>query len=69
MKLTQHRADLCFNVYESPSIKDTKRKERGYEESDRVSSIGPKTKMETDMHDLLSFLVLSKSSLDSFLKK
>ena len=68
MKLTQHRADICFNVYESPSIKDTKRK-RGYEESDRVSSIGLKTKMETDMHDLLSFLVLSKSSLDSFLKK
>ena len=53
LKLTQHRADLCFDVYESPSIKDTKRKERGNEESDRVFSIGPKTKMETDMHDFL----------------
>ena len=28
LKLTQHRADLCFDVYESPSMKDTKRKER-----------------------------------------
>ena len=36
LKLTQHRADLYFDVYESPSIKDTKRKERGNEESDRV---------------------------------
>ena len=38
------------------SIKDTKRhkkEERGNEESDRVFYIGPKTKMETDMYDLL----------------
>ena len=28
LKLSQHRADLFFDVYESPSIKDTKRKER-----------------------------------------
>ena len=40
-KLTQHRADLCFDVYKSPSIKDTKRKERGNEESDRLFAIGP----------------------------
>ena len=53
LKLTQHRADLCFDVYESPSIKDTKRKETGNEEYDRVFSIGPKIKMETDMHDFL----------------
>ena len=33
LKLTQHRTDLCFDVYESP-IKDTKMKERGNEESD-----------------------------------
>ena len=43
LKLTRHRADLYFDVYESPSIKDTKRKERGNEEYDRVFSIGPKT--------------------------
>ena len=52
LKLAQHRADLCFDVYESPFIKDIKRKERENEESDHVSPIGPKTKMETNMHDL-----------------
>ena len=30
-----------------------KKKEKGNEESDHVFSIGPKTKMETDIHDLL----------------
>ena len=53
LKKNKHRADLCFHVYESPSIKDTKKKESGNEEYERVFSIGPKTKMETDMHDLL----------------
>ena len=53
LKLTQRKADLCFDVYESPSIKDTKRKKTGNEKYDRVFSIGPKTKMETDMHDFL----------------
>ena len=34
LKLAKHRADLCFDVYESPSIKDTKRKDRGNEETE-----------------------------------
>ena len=46
-----------------------KKEERGNKESDRVFSIGSKTKMETDMHDLPSFLVLRKRCLDSFLCK
>ena len=46
-----------------------KKEERRNKESDRGFSIGSKTKMETDMHDLLSFLVLRKSCLDSFLCK
>ena len=41
-----------------------KKEERGNKESDRVFSIGSKTKMETDMHDLPSFLVLRKRCLD-----
>ena len=53
LKLTQHRFDLCFDVYESPSIKEAKRTKIGNEESDCVFSIGPNTKIETDMHDLL----------------
>ena len=34
-------------------MKDTKNKDRGNEDSDRVFCIGPKTKMETDMQELL----------------
>ena len=69
LKLTQHRADLCFDVYESPSIKDTKRKETGNEEYDRVFSIGPKTKMETDMHDLLRMSCFKDELLRFFFKE
>ena len=69
LKLTQHRADLYFAVYESPSIKDTKRKERGNEESDRAFSVGPKTKMETDMHDSLRLSCFKKEWLRFFFKE
>ena len=69
MKLTQHRADLCFDVYESPSIKDAKRRERGNEESDRVFSIGPKTKMETGMHDVLRLSCFTEDLLRFFFKE
>ena len=69
LKLTQHRADLYFDVYESPSIKDTKRKERGNEEFDRNFSTGPKTKMETDMHDLLRISCFKEDLLRFFFKE
>ena len=36
LKLTQHSADLCFDVYEFLCIKDTKRKEIGNKESDHI---------------------------------
>ena len=52
-KLTQQIADLCFAVYEPSSIKDTIWKDRRNEESNCIFCIGPKTKMETAMHDLL----------------
>ena len=68
-KSTRHRSDLCFDVCESPSIKDTKRKERGNEESDRVFSIGPKTKMEIDMHDLLRLSCFKEELLRFFFKE
>ena len=67
-KLTQHRADLCVDVYESLSIKDRKRKKRGNEESDRVSSISPKRKTETGIHDLLRFPYFKEELLRLFFK-
>ena len=69
LELTQDKADLCFDVYQSPSIKDTKRKERGNEKSDRVFSIGPKTKKETDMHDLLRLSCFKRELLRFFFKE
>ena len=29
LKQTVHRTDVCFDIYESPSLKDSKRQERG----------------------------------------
>ena len=69
LKLTQHRADLCFDVYKSPSVKDTKRNERGNEESNHVFSIGPKTKTETDIHDLIRLSCFKEELLRFFFKE
>ena len=53
LKMTSHRADLCFDVYESSSIKDIERKERGNVESCRLFSIRPKQKIEGNVKELL----------------
>ena len=45
LKLTEHRVDICFDVYESPSIKDVKRKDRGNEETERISYIWSSTEV------------------------
>ena len=50
-------------------MKDTKRKERGNEETDRVFSIGPKIKIETDMHDLLRLSCFKEELLRFFFKE
>ena len=49
------RGDLCFDVYESPSIKDIERKDRGDADSCRMFSIGSKTKIEKDATELLKY--------------
>jgi len=52
-KLANHRIDICFDLYESPSLKDVKRKIRGDEGSHRIFSIGPKQKIEGNIKELL----------------
>ena len=42
LKLTKHRVDLCFDVYESPSIKDIKRESRGDENIEKHFTVGPR---------------------------
>ena len=48
------RADLVFDVYESPSIKDIERKSRGNEETFIIYPIGPKQKTESNVKELLA---------------
>ena len=54
LKMTTRRADLVFDVYESPSIKDIERKSRGNEETLALYSIGPKQKIEGNVKELLA---------------
>ena len=42
LKSTKYRLDLCFDMYESPSIKDLKRKAREDTEVDCYFTFGPK---------------------------
>ena len=53
LKLTAYRIDICFNVYESSSIKDVERKVKGDENTIRFFSIGPKHKIEGNIKELL----------------
>ena len=49
----QFKADFWFDVYISPSIKDIERKDRADDDSDCQFCIGPKTKIETKMQEVL----------------
>lgn len=53
LELTRHKADFWFGVYESPSIKDIERKDPADDDSDCQFCIGPKTKIETKMQEVL----------------
>lgn len=53
LELTRHKADFWFDVSISPSIKDIERKDRADDDSDCQFCIGPKTKIETKMQEVL----------------
>ena len=48
LKCTKYRLDLCFDVHESPSIKDVKRKARGNNEVDCYFAFGRKQSLLSD---------------------
>ena len=50
LKMTTYRADICFDVYESPSIKNIKLKDRGDEDIGYLFSIGPCQKLPRDFN-------------------
>ena len=41
MKLSKHRVDVCFDLYESPSIKNVKHESRGDENTEKHFTFGP----------------------------
>ena len=69
LKLTKHRADLCFDVCESPSIKDTKRKDHGNEETQRNFTFGLRQKFPTDIENLLQISEFKKEFLKFLMKE
>ena len=68
MKAATVRVDLVFDVFNSPSLKDVERKERGDTESLRLFSIEAKTKIGKDVSSLLK-LSSFKQELLRFLSK
>ena len=52
LKCTKYPIDLCFDVYESPSVKDVKRKARGDNEVDCYFTFGPKQSLLSDFEAL-----------------
>ena len=59
--LTQHRTAEYLSL--------SKTQKRGNEESDHVSSIGPKVKMETDMHGFLRLSCFREELFSFFFKE
>ena len=52
LKQATRRVDFCFDVYESPSIKDIERVGRGNEDLHRIFSIGGKQNIEGNIDEL-----------------
>ena len=69
LNLTNIRADLCFDIYESPSIKDVKRKDRGDIETEREFYIGPRLKIPSNFNELLKISSFKSSFLDFLMKE
>ena len=69
LNLTNIRANLCFDIYESPSIKDFKRKDCGDIETDCEFYIGPHLKIPSNFDELLKISSLKSSFLDFLMKE
>ena len=69
LNLTNIRADLRFDIYERPSIKDAKRKDRGDIETEREFCIGPRLKIPSNFNDLLKISSFKSSFVDFLMKE
>ena len=69
LKLTENHVDLCFDVYESPSVKDIKRRDRGNEDTEREFIFGPRQKFPSDFESLLKISEFKEEFLKFLLKE
>ena len=61
LKLTKHRVYLCFNVYESPSVKDNE--SRGDENTEKHFTYGPLQSIPSDFTELLKISSFKRQCL------
>ena len=69
LNLTNICADLCFGIYESPSIKDVKRKDHGDIETQHEFCKGPCLKIPSNCNELLKISSFKSSFLDFLMKE
>ena len=69
LNLTNIRANLCFDIYEKPSIKDVKRKDRGDIETECEFYIGRRLKIPRNFDELLKISSFKSSFLDFLMKE
>ena len=63
LKLTKHRVELCFDVYESSSIKDINRESRGDGNTEKHFTFGPRQRIPSDFNELLKISSFKRLSL------
>ena len=66
---TNYCLDLCFDIYESPSIKDIKRKSRGDRDHENCYNVDHLQSLPTDFAELLNMSDLKTRSLYFLFKK
>ena len=69
LNLTNIRADLCFDIYESPNIKDVKQKDRGDIETEHEFCIGLRLKIPSKFDELLKISSFKSSFVDFLMKE
>ena len=69
LNLTNIRADLCFEIYENPSIKDIKQKALGHIENERKFCLVPRLKSPSNFNELLNISSFKSSFLDFLMKE
>ena len=63
MKVLKCQVDLCFDVYESPSTKDIKRRDQGSEKIKQNFTFGLRQKFPSGTDDLLQISEFKKKFL------